>query len=94
MLVTAAGRDLLTLIGLIGVMITHDPFLSLVGLLVMPPAILNLRHLMKRTKAIVLYEFAGGVRVFEILQETIQGFRIVKAFTLEDEMRLASRRAS
>lgn len=87
MLVTAAGRDLLTLIGLIGVMVTHDPFLSLLGLLVMPPAILNLRQLMKRTKAIALFEFAGGVRVFEILQETIQGFRIVKAFSLEDEMR-------
>lgn len=87
MLVTAVGRDLLTLIGLIGVMVTHDPFLSLIGLLVMPPAILNLRHLMKRTKAIALYEFAGGVRVFEILQETIQGFRTIKAFSLEDEMR-------
>ncbi len=87
LLVTAVGRDALTLLGLVAVMVTHDPLLSLIGLIVMPPAILNLRALIKRSKAIALYEFAGGVRVFEILQETIQGFRIVKAYSLEKEMR-------
>lgn len=87
LLVTALGRDALTLLGLVAVMVTHDPLLSLIGVIVMPPAILNLRNLIKRTKAIALYEFAGGVRVFEILQETIQGFRVIKAFSLENEMR-------
>lgn len=87
LLITAVGRDALTLIGLIVVMVTHDPLLSLIGVLIMPPAILNLRNLIKRTKAIALYEFAGGVKVFEILQETIQGFRVIKAFSLENEMR-------
>jgi ATP-binding cassette subfamily B protein len=87
LIVTAVGRDALTLLGLVAVMVTHDPLLSFIGVIVMPPAILNLRNLIKRTKAIALYEFAGGVRVFEILQETIQGFRVIKAFSLENEMR-------
>lgn len=87
LLITSLGRDLLTLVGLACVMVVQDPVLSLVGLLVMPPAIINLRNLMRRSKAISLYEFSGSVHILETLQETIQGFRIIKAFTLENEMR-------
>ena len=32
-------------------------------------------------------QFTGGTRISETMQETLQGIRIVKAFTLEDEMR-------
>ena len=32
-------------------------------------------------------QFTGGTRIIETMQETLQGMRIVKAFTLEDEMR-------
>jgi ATP-binding cassette subfamily B protein len=32
-------------------------------------------------------QFTGGTRTIETLQETLQGLRVVKAFTLEDEMR-------
>jgi len=87
LLITSFGRDLLTLIGLYVVMVIQDPVMSLVGLMVAPPAMFALRKLMRRVRAIVKEQFTGGTRTVETLQETLQSLRVVKAFTLEDEMR-------
>src|SRR5215216_3955895 len=87
LLITAVGRDLLSLLGLVAVMAIQDPLLSLLGLFVAPPAILLLRKLIKRARSVAYSQFLGGARILETLQETIQGIRIVKAFTLEDTMR-------
>jgi len=87
LLITAAGRDFLSVVGLIIVMVLKDPVLSLVSLIVMPPAMLVLRKLVRRMHAIALSQFTGGARIMETLQETVQGIRIVKAFTLEEQMR-------
>jgi ATP-binding cassette, subfamily B, bacterial MsbA len=87
LLVTSIGRDLSTLIGLAAVMAWQDPVMSLFSVIVVPPAMLILRKLIKRIKTIAHHQFAGGTRILETMQETIQGIRIVKAFTLEDRMR-------
>jgi len=87
LLITSIGRDLLTLIALVGVMILQDPLLSLVALVLVPPAMLVLRKLIKRIRDIARLQFTGGTRILETLQETVQGIRIVKAFTLEDVLR-------
>jgi len=87
LLVTAIGRDFLTLIGLIAVMVIQDPVMSLFTLVIAPPAFLILRKLIRRIRSIAMAQFTGGTRLFETLQETLQGIRIVKSFTLEDEMR-------
>jgi ATP-binding cassette subfamily B protein len=87
LLITAVGRDLFSLLGLVAVMVIQDPYLSLVGLIVLPPAVLVLRKLIKRARSVAYTQFVGGARILETLQETIQGIRIVKAFTLEDAMR-------
>src|ERR1700694_4453216 len=87
LLVTAIGRDLLTLIGLIAVMVIQDPVMSLFTLVIAPPAFFILRGMIRRIRAIAMAQFTGGTRLFETLQETLQGIRIVKSFTLEDEMR-------
>jgi ABC-type multidrug transport system fused ATPase/permease subunit len=81
------GRDLLSLIFLVAVMAYQAPILSLFAIMVMPPAILVVRKLIKRIRSIVLTQFQGVMVVTEALQETIQGLRVVKAFNLEDEMR-------
>ncbi|MGE0522938.1 MAG: ABC transporter ATP-binding protein [Variibacter sp.] len=86
LLTTAIGRDLLSLIGLIAVMVVQDPLLSLVALVVLPPAMFVLRKLIRRARTVAYNQFVGGTRVLESLQETLQGIRTVKAFTLEDEM--------
>src|SRR4029078_13648488 len=43
LLVNALGRDVLLLIGLVTVMVTQDPYMSLLGFLVAPPAMLVIR---------------------------------------------------
>ena len=87
LLAGAIGRDLMSLIGLVAVMIIQDPVMSMVGLLVAPPALLLLRKLIRRIHQIAHNQFIGGTRLLETLQETVQGIRIVKAFTLENVMR-------
>jgi ATP-binding cassette, subfamily B, bacterial MsbA len=87
LLITAIGRDLLSLIGLVIVMVIQDPIMSLFGLVVAPPAMLMLRKLIRRVRTVARNQFTGGTRVLETMQETVQGIRIVKTFTLEDQMR-------
>jgi subfamily B ATP-binding cassette protein MsbA len=87
LLVTSLGRDALSLIGLLTVMIVQDPLMSFISFVVAPPAFFVLRKLIRRIYGIARAQFQGGTRIIETLQETLQGIRIVKAFTLEDIMR-------
>ena len=87
LLITAAGRDFFTLVGLIVVMVIQDPLLFFVTLVVFPPAMLLLRKMVRRIRHISHAQFTGGARILETMQETLQGLRIVKAFTLEDTLR-------
>jgi subfamily B ATP-binding cassette protein MsbA len=86
-LINAIGRDLLLLISLTVVMVMQDPIMSLLGLVVTPPAMLVLRKLVKRIKGLALSQFTGTADILEIMQESLQGIRTVKAFTLEEAMR-------
>ena len=87
LLITSLGRDLLSLIGLLTVMVVQDPLMSFFSFVVAPPAFLILRKMIRRVYGIARSQFQGGTRIIETLQETLQGIRIVKAFTLEDTMR-------
>ncbi len=87
LLLLAVGRDFFTLIGLVAVMFIQDPLLSLVTLVVFPPAMLLLRKMARRIRHISRVQFTGGTRILETLQEALQGLRIVKAFTLEEALR-------
>src|SRR5712664_1521270 len=86
LLINAIGRDFLLLISLIGVMVMQDPVLSLIGLLVVPPAMLVMRKLVKRIKGLAYSQFTGTADILETMQESLQGIRTVKAFTLEETM--------
>jgi ATP-binding cassette subfamily B protein len=81
------GRDLLSVVGLVTVMVLQDPLMSFFSFVVVPPAFLILRKLIRRIYSIARTQFHGGTRILETMQETLQGIRIVKAFTLEDIMR-------
>ncbi|HZP68502.1 MAG TPA: ABC transporter ATP-binding protein [Pseudolabrys sp.] len=87
LLITSVGRDLFSLIGLVAVMVIQDPLMSFFSFVVAPPALFVLRKLIRRIYSIARTQFHGGTRIIETLQETLQGIRIVKAFTLEDIMR-------
>jgi len=64
-----------------------DPFMALLGLAVAPPAMLVLRKLVKRIKGLAHTQFTGTADIMETMQESLQGIRTVKAFTLEQTMR-------
>lgn len=85
-LVTALGRDFFTVVGLVVVMAVQDPKMTLITFVVVPPAMIMLRKMIRRIRAITKAQFTGGTRILETMQETIQGITVVKAFTLEDQM--------
>ena len=67
MLVTAVGRDLLSLIGLVTVMVIQDPVMSLFALVIAPPALWIIRKLVRRIRTVAKAQFTGGTRLFETL---------------------------
>jgi len=87
LLINAVGRDLLSLIALVAVMVIQDPFMALFGFLIAPPALLVIRKLVRRIKGLAHKQFTGNADIMETMQESLQGIRTVKAFTLEDTMR-------
>jgi ATP-binding cassette subfamily B protein len=87
LLITAIGRDLFSLIGLLAVMIVQDPIMTFFSFVIAPPAFWALRKLVRRIYHIAREQFTGGTRILQTMQETVQGIRIVKAFTMEGAMR-------
>ena len=87
LLINAIGRDLLSLIALVIVMVMTDPLMALLGFAVAPPAMIVLRKLVKRIKGLAHNQFSGTADIMETMQESLQGIRTVKAFTLEQAMR-------
>jgi subfamily B ATP-binding cassette protein MsbA len=87
LLIAAVGRDFFSLVGLIIVMVTMDPMLFLVSIVVFPPALILLRKMVRRIRTVARSQFTSNTQILETMQETLQGMRIVKAFTLEDVMR-------
>ncbi|MCF6369208.1 ABC transporter ATP-binding protein [Rhizobium halophilum] len=81
--VTSTARDFLTLIALIGVMISKDPVLTLIVFVVAPPLVLALRYVSRRLRSATRESIELNSHVLGAMQETIQGIAIVKAFTME-----------
>ena len=86
LLITAVGRDFLSLVGLAAVMVIQDPWMSISGLLIAPPALFFIRKLVRRIKNLAHDQFTGNADILETMLESLQGIRTVKAFTLEDTM--------
>jgi len=57
LLISAVGRDFLSLIGLAAVMVIQDPWMSLGGLLIAPPALFFIRKLVRRIKHLAHDQF-------------------------------------
>jgi ATP-binding cassette, subfamily B, bacterial MsbA len=90
---TSLARDLLTLVGLVAVMVYQDPLLSLVAFMVGPLIMLGTRQIVRRLRQLADAEVQGVAGVIAAIQESCQGIRTVKAFTLEPEMRARLGRA-
>ncbi|RLQ89267.1 ABC transporter ATP-binding protein [Notoacmeibacter ruber] len=81
------SRDLVTLIGLVGVMIYQEPILTIVVLLVGPLLFYLLNRLMRRLRKEVRRNVGTVSNLFGTIQETVQGIAVVKAFTMEPTLK-------
>ncbi|MGA3304234.1 MAG: ABC transporter ATP-binding protein [Methylovirgula sp.] len=86
-LIVSAGRDVLTLGGLIVVMFIQDAKMSLIAIALMPLGAYGLSRLIKTVRMLARRSFDGSAQILEIMQETMLGLRIVKSFNLEGVMR-------
>ncbi|MBB4349071.1 MULTISPECIES: ABC transporter ATP-binding protein [Rhizobiaceae] len=84
--VTSTARDLLTLVSLVGVMISKDWVLSLIVFAVAPPLLYALRYVSRRLRLATRESIEINSRVLGAMQETVQGIAVVKAFTMEQEL--------
>jgi ATP-binding cassette subfamily B protein len=86
LLVTSIGRDILSLIGLVTVMLLQDPWLSLIMLSVLPIAALFIRRIVKRTGKVAGLSYTLITDMASQVREIAQGFRVVKAFGMEERL--------
>ena len=91
--INSAGRDVLTVVGLAGVMVYNDPLMSLIALSVAPVGVLMLSCLMKKVRRAARRSFDGSADIMKHMGETAQGIRIIKSFNLEGVMRARMARA-
>jgi ATP-binding cassette, subfamily B, bacterial MsbA len=84
-LITVVGRDILTLIGLVFVMIVQDPLVSSVVLISLPIAAFLIGNLGQRMRAITHRSLTIGVAMSDQLRQVIQGFKVVRAFGMEEK---------
>jgi ATP-binding cassette subfamily B protein len=61
--------------------------MSLGALVIGPPAVFVLGKLVRRVRKLARYEFASVARIVAVMNETVRGVRVVKAFGLEPRMR-------
>jgi ATP-binding cassette subfamily B protein len=85
-MVTVVGRDLLTLIGLVIVMVVQDPFVSSFVLLALPVAAILIAGLGNKIGKVAKRQVSIGVSIADQLRQIVQGFRVVKAFGIEDKL--------
>ncbi len=84
--VTSVARDLVSLVGLVGVMVSQDWLLSLIALLIAPPLILSVVYVSRRIRGVVHETVLLNSHVIGTMQEVAQGITVVKAFTMENQL--------
>ncbi|MEM9060560.1 MAG: ABC transporter transmembrane domain-containing protein [Pseudomonadota bacterium] len=86
LLILSLARDVVSLISLVGVMVIQNPVLSLIAIVVAPPAILGVGFLTRKVKQLTRKSIDAGAQIMTGVREVYQGAKVVKAFTLEDHI--------
>lgn len=94
MVSTTLGRDLITVILLVGVMLFQDVVLTAIAFLVLPPALLGISSIVKKLRSISSDELGAMDAVVGATQDALHGFKAVKSFRLEDEMETRVQKAA
>ncbi|WP_207765864.1 ABC transporter ATP-binding protein [Pleomorphomonas carboxyditropha] len=86
LIVMSLGRDLFTLVSLVAVMVIQNPTMSALSLVIAPPAVYGVTHLIKKVRTAARKEVMSSAQIVTIVQESVQGIRVVKSFGLEDRL--------
>ena len=81
---TGIGKDFLTLIFLVGVMFIQDWYLAVIAFVVFPVAILPIVKLGQRIRKVTVSTQEEIGQFTTLLEQTIQGARVVKAYGMEE----------
>jgi ATP-binding cassette subfamily B protein len=87
MTISSIARDFISLVGLVGMMFYMDPVLSVAIFLIGPPLILAVAYISRRIRSVTRDLVHLNSHLLGAMQESIQGIAIVKAFTMEDQLR-------
>ncbi|MBB5753519.1 ABC transporter ATP-binding protein [Prosthecomicrobium pneumaticum] len=85
--IMSLARDLVSLISLVAVMLWQAPLMSLAAFTVAPIAIFFVTGLIKRMRKIAQSEYGASTMIVALVQETVYGNKVVKAFGLDHHMR-------
>ncbi len=91
--VTAIGRNLLTVVALLAVMLIQDWKMALISMLILPLAVLGLRRLIRRIPKAVKRGFDSFAEVLRLTSEAAQGIRVLKSYGLEGDFTARMRSA-
>ncbi|MEM9140270.1 MAG: ABC transporter ATP-binding protein [Pseudomonadota bacterium] len=84
---TRIGTDLMTVIGLLGVLFYTDLTMSLIALIGAPLIFGGVAALVRRVRNLARAEVTMNARILGAISETVLGARVVKAFNLQPMMR-------
>ena len=87
LLLVSAGRDFLTLMALLAVMLSKDPVLTGLALVACPLAVYLVTRVSSRIRTFAKHEFEYRNQIIHAVEETTRGIEVVKAFSLESHMR-------
>lgn len=87
LIINSIGRDALSLVGLAVVMVIQDPVMASIAIIGVPLALMSTSKILRQLGDANVAAFRSNAGLFETIQETVQGLRIVKAFGLESMMR-------
>ncbi|RCS25198.1 ABC transporter ATP-binding protein [Phyllobacterium salinisoli] len=87
MTITSIARDAISLVALVATMIYMDPILSAAIFLIGPPLILAVAYISRRIRTVTREVVHLNSHLLGAMQESVQGVAIVKAFTMEDQLR-------
>jgi len=81
---TGFGKDLLSVVGLVAVMVVQDPQLSLAAIIIFPLAIWPIVRLGRRMRRVTANTQEEMGQFTTLLEQAFQGIRVVKAYVMEE----------
>ena len=84
LLAVSLGRDLMTVVGLVAMMVTTDPILCVAALVITPVALAGVQYLGRQIRSLARKEFGAHQYLITGIRESVQGAQVIKTFNLEE----------